>query len=142
MIWKRKLKRIPPVKLAMTPFPFSIDCSDSLENAAEMMESHSIRHLPVMDRGKPVGVVSARDLSRAGKEQRQVGDVAHLEAYVVDLSTPLDRVLAHMAHGHLDAALVVKSGRLVGIFTLTDACREFSDCLQAFFPSGGGDEAA
>ncbi len=142
MIWKRKPKRIPPVKMAMTPFPFSIDSSDPLERAAEMMESHNIRHLPVMARGKPVGVVSARDLARASKEQRQVEDVALLEAYVVDLSTPLDRVLAHMAHEHLDAALVVKEGRLVGIFTLTDACREFSECLQAFFPAGGGDEAA
>ena len=137
-----KLERIPKVKSVMSPFPYSIDCRDSLEEAVAMMESHEIRHLPVMDKGKPVGVISARDLSRATKKDRRVEDVAHLEAYVVDLSTPLDRVLRHMARGHIDAALVVKKERLVGIFTLTDACKQFSDCLQAIFPSGKGNEAA
>ena len=142
MIWKRKLERIPMVKSVRSPFPYSIDCHESLEQAAAMMESHAIRHLPVMERGELVGVVSARDLSRATKSDRQVEDVAHLEVYVVDLSTPLDRVLLHMARGHIDAALVVKKERLVGIFTLTDACKQFSDCLQAILPSGKGDEAA
>jgi acetoin utilization protein AcuB len=142
MIWKRKLKRIPKIKSVMSPFPYAIDRRHSLGDAAEMMQAHKIRHLPVIDRGKPVGVISARDLSRATKKDRRVEDVAHLEAYVVDLSTPLDRVLFHMAEKHLDAAIVVKKERLVGIFTLTDACKQFADCLQGFFPPGSGNEAA
>ena len=142
MIWKRKLKRIPKVKSVMSPFPYSITSIESLDRAAEMMASHGIRHLPVVDDERLVGVISARDLSRAGEGARSVRDVAHLEAYVVDLSTPIDRVLLHMAEEHIDAALVVKKGRLVGIFTFTDACQQFAECLQAFFPSAGGDEAA
>ena len=141
MGWKN-LKRVPKVKSVMTPFPYSISSDETLARAEEMMASHEIRHLPVMKDKKTVGVVSARDLARAGKEQRTVGDVAHLEAFVVDLSTPLDRVLVHMANNHIDAALVVKMDRLVGIFTLTDACRQFAECLQAIFPPSDGNEAA
>ena len=37
-----------------------------------------------------------------------------------------DRVLLHMADEHIGCALVVKDGRLAGIFTTTDACRVFS----------------
>lgn len=142
MIWKGKRQRVPNVKAVMTPFPYSIDTGDSLDRAAEMMTEHAIRHLPVMENGKPVGVVSRRDLSRASERQRRVGDVAHLEAFVVDLRAPLDRVLLEMARGHHDAALVVKGDRLVGIFTLTDACKQFAACLRAFYPASGGDEAA
>jgi hypothetical protein len=35
----------------------------------------------------------------------------------------------------------VRRGKLVGIFTVTDACRLFADWLRARFPHGG-DEAA
>lgn len=142
MNWKKKRQRLPKLKAVMTPFPYSIDTGDTLERAAEMMAEHAIRHLPVMADGKPVGVVSRRDLARAGQGQERVGDVAHLEAYVVDLRAPLDRILLEMARGHHDAAVVVKGDRLVGIFTLTDAFEQFAACLRAFYPSGGSDEAA
>lgn len=142
LIWKGKRDHLPEIKAVMTPFPYWIGSGDSLEKAAKMMKEHDIHHLPVVAEGKPVGVVSQRDLSRAGREHRRVEEVAHLEVCVVDLSTPLDRVLLQMARGHHDAALVVKGDRLVGIFTSTDAFQQFSDCLRAFYPSGSGDEAA
>jgi hypothetical protein len=47
-----------------------------------------------------------------------------------------------MAKRRLGAALVVKDGRLAGIFTLTDACQCFAESLRERFPPAGGDEAA
>ncbi len=47
-----------------------------------------------------------------------------------------------MAENRLDAALVVKKGRLAGIFTLTDACRCFAEHLRRRFPPDSDDEAA
>jgi len=40
----------------------------------------------------------------------------------VDLNTPLDRVLYEMADRQVDATLVVRKGKLVGVFTVMDAC--------------------
>lgn len=137
---------MPPIKALMTPFPYSVGVGASLDEAETLMREHRFRHLPVMDGGHLVGVLSDRDLKRAaqpapGETAPRVGDVARLEAYVVPLTEPADRVLAHMAEHHLDAALVVKEGRLAGIFTATDACRGFADFLRRFFPSGGGEAA-
>jgi len=148
-MWPKKLKEIPRVKTVMTPFPYSIEQRDPLEKARDMMAKHRIHHLPVMDKGTPVGAIRRRDLQRAldqgpGEDGKPltVADVPREEAYVVDLSEPLDRVLLHMADQHLGAALVVKDDRLAGIFTLSDACRSFCENLRQQFPASGGDDAA
>ena len=149
MPWPKKPKKIPAMKKVMTPFPYAIEIEDPVAKAEEMMSSHRIRHLPVMDQGVPQGVISHRDLLRTldlvsddDDTTLRVADVPREAAYVVDLSAPLDRVLREMAKQRLGAALVVKDGRLAGIFTLTDACSCFAESLRQQFPSSGGDEAA
>ena len=144
-MWPRKVKGIPPVKAVMTPFPHSIEASEPIEKAREMMARFRFHHLPVMDRGELVGVISEPDLRRAESATSgalEVDDVTRQEAFLVDLSEPLDQVLFQMARRRIGSALVVKEGRLAGIFTVTDACRSFAECLKTQFPSEGGDEAA
>ena len=143
------LSQRPLIKSAMTPFPHSILIDEPLERAIEMMAEHSIRHLPVKDGTRLVGIVTDRDVkmvldTRLGPRWENGLQVRHActpDSYVVDLNTPLDAVLAEMVSKHLDSALVVKEGKLAGIFTAHDACRAFAELLADFFP-GGGDEAA
>ncbi len=144
-MWPRKVKSIPPVKAVMTPFPHSIDASEPTAKARKMMAGFGFHHLPVMDQGELIGVISERDLRRAesaGSQAQQVADITRQDAFVVDLSEPLDQVLSRMARLQVGSVLVVKEERLAGIFTFTDACRCFAECLKAQFPGEGGDEAA
>ena len=134
----------------MTPFPHVIDAGDSLLRARELMVRHQVRHLPVKEGGVLVGVLTDRDLKRAldpelglpPKDELFVRDVFEPQAYVVDSSTPLDRVLDDMATRHIGSALVTKHGHLVGIFTATDACRVFCRHLRSIFPAPSSDEVA
>jgi acetoin utilization protein AcuB len=138
------LKAIPPVKAMMTPFPYWVDIDDTLNRALEMMAEHAIHHMPVVEDGRLVSVLSQKDLHGVPKDRGKlrVRDVCRgREAYVVGLSEPLDRVLFHMAEHGLDSALVVKDGRLAGIFTVSDACRHFGRLLRSLFPPGGDDAA-
>ena len=48
----------------MTRGPETIEPSDSAAHAASMMIHGGFRHLPVCERGRPVGIVSIRDLMR------------------------------------------------------------------------------
>jgi CBS domain-containing protein len=106
----------------MTPFPWFIHIEDRLGRAAEVMAERDIRHLPVTEDGELVGVLAERDLqlvmgSAASPEQRAsltVRDACVLDAYVVETSEPLDRVLLTMARRHIGSALVVKNGKLAG----------------------------
>jgi acetoin utilization protein AcuB len=140
------LKGIPPIKALMTPFPHSIASDAPVAEAKGMMESHSIRHLPVKDGDRLVGVITDREVDRSLDPQRRrhapenVGEIA-VEAHVVDLLTPADQVLEKMEKWRLEAVLVVKDDRLAGIFTVTDACAGFAELLRTLFPGGGGEVA-
>jgi CBS domain-containing protein len=48
----------------MTSDPDSIEPDDSMEHAAVLMVHGGFRHLPVVDRGEVVGILSIRDLMR------------------------------------------------------------------------------
>jgi acetoin utilization protein AcuB len=135
------MKRIPSIKTVMTPFPHSIGKGAGLDEARAMMAKHKIRHLPVMDGERFTSIIDQRAINLSG-EAKQVGDVALSKAYVVELTEPLDVVLLHMAKEHLDCAVVVKEGRLAGIFTFSDVCRSYGELLREIYPRGGGDEAA
>jgi len=144
------VKQIPPVKAVMTPFPHCIDNDEPLSAARAMMDEHGIRHLPVMQDGRLGGVLTDRDLRLAAApalaptrpDPLRVHEVTPHDAYVVELNEPLDVVVLHMARHRIDCALVVKHGRLVGIFTMTDACRGLGGLLRSLFPRGAGDDAA
>jgi len=142
------MKGIPMIKSAMTPFPYSVDMDDSLPKARSMMAEHDIRHLPVIESGTLVSVITEEDIVRVmeesgpDEETLRVRDGCEPEVYIVDLTERLDAVLLHMASTHIDCTLVVKHGRLVGIFTMRDACRCFGEWLRKRFPHGNGHDAA
>jgi len=48
----------------MTRDPETVDSSESTGRAAAIMIHGGFRHLPVVDEGKPIGIVSIRDLMR------------------------------------------------------------------------------
>ena len=144
------MDHIPSISSVMTPFPYVVQVDESVLAARALMVEHQVRHLPVKDGQTLLGVVTDRDLKRAldpslglpSKAELFVRDVFVPDAYVVDVGEPLDGVLAQLVSQHIGSALVTKNGRLVGIFTLTDAARLFCRHLRSLFPSHAGDEVA
>jgi CBS domain-containing protein len=45
----------------MTKSPLTVDPERSFGYALQLMHQHGFRHVPVVENGKPVGIVSARD---------------------------------------------------------------------------------
>jgi CBS domain-containing protein len=52
------------VRQWMTPNPLTITPDTSIEDAAQVMFDNNFRHLPVVEDGRPRGIVSLRLLSR------------------------------------------------------------------------------
>lgn len=143
------MNKHPHVQSVMTAFPYSIEINAPVSAALKMMREHDFHHLPVTDNKKLVSVVSERDLRfisgpnldpQAG-ETWLVRDVCAEDPYIVETTEPLDNVLVHMTNQRIGSALVVKNGKLVGIFTALDGCRKLAEILREHLPTSG-DEAA
>ena len=59
------MKQIPPIKAVMTAFPYYIEGDQPVAKAREVMAEHGIRHLPVVNDGKLISVVTDRDIRLA-----------------------------------------------------------------------------
>jgi acetoin utilization protein AcuB len=127
---------IPAVRHYMTATPYSIGADQSLVQAHTMMREHSIRHLPVLQGGVLVGVVTARDLSQlealvgTSPNEVMVSDAMSTAAYAVTPGTPLDRVVDEMASRKLGCAVVIEHERVVGIVTTVDVCAALYEVLH------------
>src|SRR5512144_3046292 len=137
--------RSPQILAFMTPFPYSIDIEAPLGEAHAFLRDRQIRHLPVTRDGQLAGILTDRDIKLAlgpdlgspPERELAVRDVFQPEAYVVDAGAQLLDVAATMAERHLGSALVTRGGKLVGIFTTTDACRALARVLREHRPDPG-----
>lgn len=128
----------PAISSVMTTHPHSIQKDAYLNSAKVMLTQYEIQQLPVMDGRQVVGVISVADLARAeamgvdssiGSEAR-VDDVYNHRVYAVGPDEFLDDVLVYMGMAHIDATLVMAHDQLVGIFTVSDACRHYAGLIR------------
>jgi acetoin utilization protein AcuB len=115
------------------------DIDDSLQDAVKRMKQHDIRMLPVMKKGKLVGVVTDRDLKRASPSDATTLDVHELlylvsKIQIEDIMTehpitvPPDYTVEETAELLLEnkisgAPVVDREGTVVGIITQSDLFR-------------------
>ena len=144
----RDYRNMPPVSAAMTPFPYHVQVEDPISEVERLMEEHRIRHVPVQDGSRVVGIISQRDLfhslnpalPRRDHQRIRARDILVPNPYLVELATPLDVLVAEMARRQIGSAIVVRHERLAGILSVTDVCRVLAEILRHRFP--GGDDAA
>ncbi|MEO7989734.1 MAG: CBS domain-containing protein [Chryseolinea sp.] len=81
IILKGKSSKEAKIAEVMTRNPFTVSSDSSIEQCMEMMSDKNIRHLPVVDQGKLVGMISIGDVVKQ-IIQDQKGIIEHLESYM------------------------------------------------------------
>lgn len=115
------------VEKFMTPFPHTIGADQPLSKADKMMSEYRVRHLPVLDGGHLVGLVSDRDIKflesfkDIDPDKITVADAISEEFFTISQQAPVSIVCAEMANHKYGSALVMDNNKLVGIFTWVDA---------------------
>jgi acetoin utilization protein AcuB len=120
----------------MSPCVHSIGKAQTLATAHSMMRKWQVRHLPVLEGGKVIGLLSLRDLHLVetlrdvdpGKVSVQ--DAMTPEPYMIAPDADLRTVAVEMATRKLGSALVARGGKVVGIFTTVDALRALFELLD------------
>jgi acetoin utilization protein AcuB len=124
------------VERFMTHAPHTIRHDQSLSDAHRSMREHRIRHLPVLDGGKLVGILSQRDLhffetlADVDPDRVAVSEAMTTDTYAVGPRTTLRRVAAEMADHRYGSVVVIDRERIIGILTTVDAMRALSLVLS------------
>jgi acetoin utilization protein AcuB len=111
----------------MTKDPVVIDGGLNLVDTYTRMFQYDFRHLPVYSGGHLVGIISDRDIGHTlatqmlDPQKTTVESICTPNPYVVDPDAPLDQVVQTMCENKLGAALVMREGKMLGIFTVIDA---------------------
>ncbi len=107
----------------MTKFPEVAFPGTTVANAKAAMEKWGIRHLPIVENDKLVGIVSERDLIPHLKDDKKlIRDLMITNIYKVHEEQYLQKVVLEMAENKYGCALCVNGkDEIVGVFTTTDA---------------------
>lgn len=111
------------VQFFMTPNPAVVQSHDLVDEASSIMRQLEVRHLPVVDGQKLVGVVSQRDVANAsvallGRPVSQIMSSPPLTVTPEDEIVDAARIL--LAHHISGLPVVTDDGGLVGVITTTN----------------------
>jgi len=139
------------VKDLMTKKVFTVEPHDMIDRVFFLIHYEKIRHLPVIEKGKVIGIVSDRDLYKAlgpksnsssieavnaGTElhvvPKKVQNIMRRGIHTVTAETYASEAAAIMADNKIGALPVVDNdGTLAGILSATDILRVFSKIEKA-----------
>jgi acetoin utilization protein AcuB len=122
------------VERRMKFMPCTVQPSDSVAHARALLDERRINHLPVVSKGRLVGIVSSQDLRtrafsarsalakalEAHPDRVRVNSVMTIKVQTVTPSDSLGHAAELMLCEHIGALPVVEHGRLAGIITRSD----------------------
>lgn len=129
----------------MSRKPVTIGAGDSLSTVEDIMRLGGVRHMPVVQGGALVGVVSQRDLLRASLSELTDFASEHRRAFlhvveiarvmssppiVIEPDAGLRDAARVMAERKIGCLPVVEGAHLVGLLTETDVLR----CVAGLYP--------
>lgn len=122
----------------------TINIKDDVKKAFELMKSKKIRHIPVLDGGKLVGIITNTDLRQVlipskseGAEQTYyftskfstVGEIMTKGTITVTPQTDVEEAARLLQHYKIGGLPVVEGDKLVGMITGTDILEVFIEIM-------------
>jgi CBS domain-containing protein len=109
---------------------------DSLKSVGELMRDRNVGSVVICDGGRPVGVITDRDLALAVvADQVDPGDTAGSQAsrplVTGEVEMDLEEAVALMVQHHIRRLPVTEGDALVGIVTIDDLAVRAGDLHQA-----------
>lgn len=126
------------VKYWMNKDVVTIDVSDSMHQAINIMKQHQVAILPVTKKGKLAGVLTDRDIKRASASdatsldvheliyllsQIKVGDIMTKNPVTVPLDYTIEETAAVLLRNKISGVPVMDGDKIVGIITQLDMFR-------------------
>lgn len=121
------------VKNWMHPDPIVIDRDALLQEAVELMQEHSIRHLPVMDGDELLGFITQSDLRQyffpAMVEDIPVHEVMIRNPLTVNVNSSIEKAAKLIHDFKIGGLPVMDKKKLVGVITSSDIVSGFIEVM-------------
>ena len=119
----------------MTPDPITVRPTTPVQEALRLMDECAVRHLPVVEGTRLVGVVSDRDLFSIpppvlGVVETSVGEVMQREVVTVEPKDSVVSALVEFLCQGIGCLPVVEDGQLLGIVTEFDLLALYRRCAR------------
>ncbi|MDI1481749.1 IMP dehydrogenase [Polyangium sp. y55x31] len=116
----REVERVKRAESGMITSPVTVRPDESLRDALGVMNEHDISGVPVVEGGKPVGILTARDIRFEKNLDQPVSALMTRELVTVPPGVSNDRA-KELLHAHrIEKLLVVENGKLIGLITIKD----------------------
>jgi len=121
------------IRDVMTPNPRTVSPDDSIQNAARIMRDEDTGAVPVVENGRPIGMVTDRDIvvravADGGAANRPVREIVSTGLVCVTPETSTHEANDLMSEHQIRRLPVVENELLVGIVSLGDlAVKEGKD---------------
>ena len=132
------------VEKRMKRDPVTVSPEDSFRHAMTLIRQKGIRHLPVVEEGGLVGILTDRDIRQASPspatsleihelhyllEKVKIREIMTRKVHTVTPGTPIEEAARLMLTHRIGGLPVLEAGRLVGIITETDILTAFVDVM-------------
>lgn len=112
----------------------TIDRNTTIQEAISLMKKHSIRHLPVIEEGRLVGLVTEGDMRQVFVasliEELGIDDVMIKDPFTVKVDTEIDDAARVIYYNKIGGLPVVDEGQgLLGIITVADIMAAFIELM-------------
>ncbi len=129
----------------MSAEPITVAPNDTVGDALELLKDHSIRRLPVVSKGKPVGLVTKTDLIKASPSHAtslsiheinylfpkiKIKDIMTREVITISPDAAIEEAAVIMRENKLGTLIVVDKDALVGLITESDLFKAFIDVFS------------
>ena len=128
-----------PIDEFTSPCENPVDPNTPLSDIINLLDSETYRHIPVVEDGRPIGIISSRDLKfitrlDVGNVDFTARDFMVADPYTVVVGTPIQDVALEMSQRKIGSAIVTnEDGNIEGIFTTTDALNALVEVLRGEF---------
>src|SRR5579875_3274459 len=123
-------QRIMLVQDLMQRDVFTLAATDTLDLADDVMRLGRIRHIPVVADGALVGILSQRDLFRAGLAAIPIRAVMTTCVFTAHPRTTIQEAVTIMLDKKIGCLPVVEDDRLVGLLSESDCLRYLAHLLE------------